>query len=120
MVQTLFYSPGQSVTIFLETLSSTGARADGYADASFDGYDYPIVKRMFLPTLSGATGFPAYMSRLDTGLYYYKFTLPTGSAAVGSYLLDVEYTNPTSKITNYALYQIIVTSPYGNFGISVA
>lgn len=116
MLQTLFYSPGQTATIFLETLNSNGVRADGYADASFDGYDYPIVTRLVFPDLTLATGYPAYMTRLDTGLYYYQFVLPTGASAVGSYLVDVSYTHPTTLYTNTALYQISVNAPYGNYG----
>lgn len=123
MTQTLFYSPGQLATIFAETLDANGVRADGYVDGYIDGYKdgyidsyhHPMIARLILPDFSEATGYPVHMTKLDTGLYYYQFTLPKGATAVGSYLVDISYTNPDTLFTNTILYQISVNAPYGNF-----
>ncbi len=132
MLQTLFYSPGQTATIFVETLDSNGERADAsvdgylgdsvadpdFADGYFDGYHNPMVIRLVFPDLNLADDYPVHMVKLDTGLYYYQFVLPTGSTAVGSYLVDISFTNPSTLFTNTALYQIAVNAPYGNYGVS--
>lgn len=110
-IQTLSYAPGQTATIFLQTLDANGQRADGY-----DGYSLPFIDRLVFPDLTLATGYPANMVQLDVGLYYYQFILPTGASAIGSYLVDVWYPNPATSLQNYALYQIVVTAPGGFYG----
>lgn len=128
MLQTLFYSPGQTATIFVETLDSNGVRADaivdgylsidGYHDGYIDNYHHPMVARLVFPDLNLAEGYPIHMVRLDIGLYYYQFILPKGALAVGSYLVDISYTHPTTLYTNTVLYQVLVSAPYGNYAIS--
>lgn len=109
----LHYTPGQEVTISLEILNSDGYRFDGYVD----GYA-PVVDRIIKPDLSLMTGtFPAAMTKIDVGLYYFKFTLPTGSVAIGSYLVDVSYKSSVTTYKKQILYQIVVTAPYGNYGL---
>ncbi len=129
-------TPGTIVTIVLETLLSDGYRSDGYfigdgydmntgyhgSDADgygVDGYyNLPLVQRIFLPSMALAAGYPQQMARIDTGLYYFQFTLPTGASAVGTYIVDVEYVNPITE--NYAeiFYQVIVSAPYGQYSVS--
>lgn len=108
MIQTLAYFPGQTATVFLETLDGYGQRADGYA--------IPVITRLIFPDLTLATGYPVAMTQLDVGLYYYQFILPCGAASVGSYLVDISYANPTTSYPNTALYQIAVNAPFGNYG----
>lgn len=86
----LYYFPGQKATVFLETLDSNGVRADGYTPP--DGY--PIITRVIFPDLTLADGFPQNMTKLDTGLYFFQFTLPTGGSSIGSYGVDVTYNVP--------------------------
>jgi len=96
---------------------------DGYVNALVDGYitssRYPTIVRLVFPDLDLASGYPARMIKLDTGLYYYQFVLPTGATAVGSYLVDVSFTDPSTLYTKTYLYQIAVNAPYGNYGITV-
>ena len=115
MLQTLAYSPGQTATIFLETLDGYGQRANSIG---IDGYTVPTITRLVFPNLTLAAGYPVPMVKLDTGLYYYQFILPTGAAAVGSYLVDIEYINPTTGYINTGLYQINVNAPYGLYGLT--
>jgi len=126
MIQTLFYSPGQTATIFVETLNSNGVRADATIDGylsdfnhgDIDGYHHPIITRLVFPDLSLANDYPAHMVKLDVGLYYYQFVFPTGATSVGSYLVDISYTHPTTLYTNTVMYQLVVSAPFGNYSIT--
>jgi len=109
-VQVLSYFPGQKVTIFLETTDGYGTRVDSTTA--------PTVDRIIFPGLTLATGYPQMMTQLDTGLYYYQFTLPTGAASVGSYLVDVSFTNYQNVINTHG-YQITVSAPFGNFSTTI-
>lgn len=112
MVSFLHYTPGQEVTISLEILNADGYRVDGYVD----GYA-PAVNRIFKPNLSLITDGYGPMTKIDTGLYRYKFTLPTGSVAVGSYLVDVSYKSSVTLQLKQQLYQVIVTAPFGQYSL---
>lgn len=114
MTEILSYFPGQQVTIFLETLDVNGQRTDD----GYNGSAVPVVLRVILPGYTLASGYPQPMTQLDVGLYTFQFNLPTGAVAVGSYLVDVAYMN-TLGFVNYQTYQIIVTAPFGNYGITV-
>lgn len=106
-MQTLTFFPGQRVVIFLETVDAQNVRTDGYA--------LPVVDRIIFPGFTLASSYPQDMTKLDTGLYYYQFILPTGAISVGNYLIDVSYINPVNDVINKKLYQIVVNAPYGNF-----
>lgn len=102
------YFPGQKATIFLETLDpTTGARADGYS--------LPVITRVIFPDLTLAQFFPQDMVKLDVGLYFFQFTIPFTAAAVGSYLVDGYYYQPTTEIPLTFTYQMVVNAPFGNF-----
>lgn len=60
--------------------------------------------------------YPQNMSKIDIGLYYYQYQIPTGAAAIGSYLIDVAYLNSVDGYINNEIYQLVVTAPFGNFG----
>lgn len=116
MGQVLSYFPGQVVTVWTQTL-------DGYTGLRSDPVSYPMVNRIILPGFTLAAGYPQAMNRLDVGLYYAQFQVPTGAASIGSYLIDVSWPsiNPLDGYSagiSYALYELIVTAPYGNFGTS--
>jgi len=111
MTQIFSYFPGQVSTIFLEIKNSDGYRVD-------DGY-VPVVSRVVLPSMQLATGYPQLMSKFDTGLYYFKYTIPSGAVAIGSYLIDVYFVNPTNGMLNEQTYQLVVTAPFGNYGVTI-
>lgn len=111
MTTILNHTPGQRVTFFQEIKDGYGVRTD-------DGY-IPVVTRIVTPTFTLASGYPQVMIRLDTGLYYFQFTIPSGAASVGSYLADVAYLNPVNGRIINDIFQIVVTAPFGNFGITV-
>ncbi len=105
----LYHFPGQKASIFLETLDDSGLRADGYL---------PVVTRVIFPDLSLAEDFPQSMTKLDIGLYFFQFTLPTTGSSIGSYLVDVLYNKPGTTDYFNTLYQIVVTAPFGNYSIT--
>jgi hypothetical protein len=109
-VQVLSYFPGQKVTIYLETVDGYGVRTDTLS--------LPVVSRIIFPAMTLASGYPQNMTRLDIGLYYFQFTLPSGASSVGSYLVDVSYVNPVNSVNVIQAYQIEVTAPYGNFSVT--
>ncbi len=110
-MQTLSYFPGQRVTVFLETTNNLGVRVDSATT--------PAVNRIIFPGFTLASDYPQVMTQLDTGLYYYQFILPTGAIAVGSYLVDVIFTNPTNDTVVITSYHILVSAPYGNFSTTI-
>lgn len=112
MTQVLYHNPGQTVTLVLETHNSDGYRADGYL--------FPTVDRVILPTLTLAVDYPQSMIQIDTGLYYYTFTLLTGAASLGTYIADVRYKDPATGNTTTIAYQVVVTAVSGNYGFSSA
>jgi len=124
-MEILQYSPGQTVTIVLETFNSDGYRYDGYYTSDMpDGYSLidgyytlPVVDRILLPTLIPATGYPQKFAYIDSGIYYFQFTLPTGSAAIGSYIVDVKYVNPITSVWSSTIYQIVCAAPFGMYSV---
>lgn len=112
MTQVFYYSPGQFVTIVLETFNATGSREDSSS--------LPLVTRVILPSLTLAANYPQEMIKLDTGLYYYKFILPTGATSIGTYIVDVSYIDPVSSEIKNVAYQVVVTAVTGNFGLNSA
>lgn len=104
------FSPGQTITIFQEVIDINGQRTN-------DGY-VPVVTRIILPGFTVASGYPQHMTQLDTGLYYFQFTLPTGAVAIGSYLIDVVFLNPINSVLDTQAFQIICLAPSGNYGIT--
>jgi hypothetical protein len=109
MPEILSQSPGQQVTIVLQTTFG-GSRSDGYGT--------PVVNRIIFPNLAMASGYPQPMTRVDTGLYRFVFTLPTGATAVGSYIVDVTYTSPATGNPIQTFFQVVVTAPFGSYSIS--
>jgi hypothetical protein len=109
-MDTLFYSPGQVVTLYLETKDGYGVRED-------TNY-LPYASRLLLPSFITSTNFPQNMTRIDTGLYYIQFTLPSGGASVGTYLLDIVYLDILSGLNLIKSYQIIVTAPFGLYSLT--
>jgi len=110
MGQVFNFFPGQTATFFLQTLDGYGNRADS---------DYaPTITRVILPNLSEASGYPVSMARFDIGLYYGQYQIPTGGAAVGTYLVDIFFYNPADGYgPKYETVQIVVQAPFGNFAV---
>jgi hypothetical protein len=103
-------SPGQTVTIVFDLLQ------DGYFID--DGYGIPQVYRIIFPNLTVAAGYPQSMNRIDVGLYNYSFLLPTGASAVGSYIVDIRFLDPTTGNPQSRIFQIICSAPFGNYTAS--
>ena len=109
MSQILFQSPGQQVTLVLETL-------DGYQRA--DSPVLPSIVRVFFPTLTLASGYPQNMVRISTGFYVFTFGLPQGATSVGTYVVDVAWQDPHTGNPAQTYYQVVVTAPFGNYSVT--
>lgn len=107
----LNYAPGQTVTFYIEV-------KDGYTHQRTDDGYVPVVTRIIIPGFNLASGYPLSMTRFDVGLYYFQFILPIGAAAVGTYFVDIVYMDPDSLLLVNDSIQIIVTAPYGVYGIT--
>jgi hypothetical protein len=129
MTTVLNYTPGQQATIYFQLVDANGVRTN-------DGY-VPVVVQIITPhpcnephcaphhdyrphhhprpcrTLT----FPINMTIIDTGLYYFQYNIPSGAASVGSYLIDIAYLAADGYINN-EVYQLVVTAPFGNFGLT--
>jgi hypothetical protein len=114
------YFPGQLATILLETKNS-----DGY---SVDSSTLPYISNVYgITSTSGFTTYDGYLrtdgynqplTKIATGLYYGQVTLPKLAASIGSYFVNVVFTNPTNGFPDTQRYQLIVTAPFGNFGVT--
>lgn len=103
-------SPGQFVTLFLET-------KDGYSRA--DAYSGPpIISQIIFPNMSLASGYPKPMVRVSQGLYTFGFTLPMMASAVGSYLVDVSWMDGATQSFSQTFFQVICTAPFGQYSIT--
>jgi hypothetical protein len=107
----LNYTPGQVVTFYQEV-------KDGYTHQRTDDGYVPVVTRVILPGFTLASGYPLAMTRMDVGLYYFRFRLLGGAAAVGTWFVDIVYMDPNSGLLVNASRRIICSSPFGNFGVS--
>lgn len=109
MLTVLQYTPGAQVTVLLQILNTSGVREDGYAT--------PSVQHVFMPDLTESSLYPLDMARLSTGLYYHRFMLPTGATAIGTYIVDLKWTdaddNPSQDVV-----QVICAATAGSFSIS--
>ena len=110
MTQVLFYFPGQKCSIVLDV-------RDGY-NIRVDPISSPYISRVVDPNFNFIDGYHIDMTHIDTGLYVGKFTLPTGAAAVGSYLVDVTYISPITHLSTIEMYNVIVNAPYGNYSVT--
>ncbi len=111
MATVLNYTPGQQATIYFQLVDANGVRTN-------DGY-VPVVVQIIMPGPYPCTAlsFPINMTIIDTGLYYFQYAIPSGAAAVGSYLIDVAYLAADGYVNN-EIYQLVVTAPFGNFGLT--
>jgi hypothetical protein len=102
----IFANPGQNVTIVIQTLDGYGTRADGYAA--------PQIDSILLPDLTASAGYPQAMTRIEAGLYRHTVTLPSGTAALGTFIVSASWPDPTTAVTQHAAITIQVALPFGN------
>lgn len=117
MPNVLAQQPGQVVTIVQQILGLDGYREDGYSFSGSGPNGVPVIARVVLPNGSLAPNFPQAMTQLDTGLYSYSFTLPTGGASIGLYLVDVYWYHPDTYFLQQDYTLVNVTAPYGVYSV---
>lgn len=119
--QILCYFPGQTATFFLETKDGYGARANSVTT--------PIVTRVFAFNIADGynlldgylttDGYEQPTTKMDTGLYFVEMTFPKNASSIGSYLVDLTYTDPASSRLTTQTYQVVINAPYGNYSATV-
>lgn len=112
MSNILSYFPGQKVTVIHQVFNLDGYRSDGYLT---DGYSAPIIARIVFPDFSLAVGYPQAMTKLDTGLYSFSFTLPIGAVSIGLYFVDIYWYHPNTLSLQQDIVQVVVTAPFGTY-----
>jgi hypothetical protein len=90
---------------------------DGYQQRVNDGY-IPVVQQVILPNLCLAPNFPQNFTQIGQGLFYFQYCVPSGAWAVGTHLLDVAYLSPVDGYIVNEVNQVVVSAPFGNFGVS--
>lgn len=108
MSSIIFANPGQTVSLAVQVTDGYGDRVDGYT---------PIVKSVYFPDLSSAIGYPVNMTRLTTGLYTHSLTIPSGIAAVGTYIASISWPTPDNMVA-WEIFQIHVALPFGTSSVS--
>ena len=123
----LFYLPGMKASIFLETKDTDGYRVDsssmpfisqvlafGSADGytAYDGY-FGVTGYL------GTDGYTRDLTQIAVGSYFAQIILPKTASAVGSYFVDVHYTNPANNNLNTQSYQIVVSAPFGMYSTTI-
>jgi hypothetical protein len=107
----IFASPGQNVSLVVQTTDFNGSRVDGYM---------PNVESVIFPDLSSASGYPQNMQRIDTGLYMHVLTIPTGVVSLGTFIVSMRWVHPNTGLIVYSLAQIQVAMPFGNSNVAPA
>jgi len=98
MSKIVYVSPNQTIDLVFEVLNSSQEREDAPV--------LPIVRRVYNPDMTLMAGFPQAMDNIDIGLYLFTFELPMGALAIGTYIIDVIWTNPQNK-QEQTYYQLI-------------
>ncbi len=105
----LFANPGQTISITVQTLDGYGNRVDGYT---------PTVMSVYFPDRSLSQGFPEAMVRLETGLYVYNLSIPSGLASLGTFVASTMHFDPGSAELVWNVFSINVARPFGNSSAS--
>lgn len=108
--QIIQHSPGQQVTIMLETTNSINERISPTTA--------PNIDKILTPSLTELDGYPQAMTELYVGLYYFQFTLPSGASSVGTYVVDTSWVNPSTSATIKNVFLIVVSAPYGIYSVT--
>jgi hypothetical protein len=113
MSNILSHMPGQTVTIIQQVFNADGYRSDGYSFAGSGHLGAPVIARVIYPNFTLAPAFPAVMTKLDTGLYSFTFTLPVGATSIGTYIVDGYWYHPNTLKLQQDITQVVVTAPFG-------
>jgi len=105
----LFANPGQTISLAVQTLDGYGERVDGYI---------PQVMSVYFPDRSLSQGFPMTMVHLETGLYVYDLSIPSGMTALGTFVASTLYLQAGTMAPVWNTFTINVARPFGNSSAS--
>ena len=97
-------NPGQTVIITTQVMNSNAERIDGYV---------PQIDYVINPAGAMITGFPLAMTREALGVYSSGISIPTGLLAIGTYIVSVSWSRPGTALTQYEVFLINVSLPFG-------
>ena len=95
----VYSSPAKTINLIFQVTNSQGVRIDSPTT--------PVITRVFNPQLTLLPNYPQLMNILDTGLYSFSIVMPIGTANLGSFIVDVSWTDPDTILVNSTFYQII-------------
>ena len=101
-MEIVYSSPGQFVKFIFEI-------TDGYNTRENPSID-PIINKIYTPTFDVLPNYPQAMYHLDVGLYAFYVTLPSGQDNLGTFIVDISWTNSKGNI-NQTFYQVISKPP---------
>jgi len=103
----MYYDQAQLATIVLDT----EAVPDGYAIDPIT----PVVAGIFKPDLTSMAGYPQSMTRLgnEVGTFIARFQLPSGTDAIGTYIVVVKWVDPQTRYEKHRSYSLVVGVPFG-------
>ena len=102
MSEIIYAYPKQTINLVFEVLNSSQERTDAPS--------LPIILNVYKPDLTLFTGYPLVMTNIDIGLYSFNIILPMGPAAIGTYIANIIWTDPSSLKQKQTYYQIICKS----------
>jgi hypothetical protein len=112
MTSAISANPGQTVTLAIQVVDSTGVLGDGYQD--------PTVDFVRLPNGSYATGLPIGMTEIRQGIWIHSLVIPTGWTAQGTYVVSCSWPDPGTSVMQNQLFIVHVALPFGNSSVSPA
>ena len=110
MSTSIFANPGQTVIISLQVV-------DGYGSLN-DRYQAPTVDFVRMPNGSNASGYPAVMTQITTGIWRHSLSIPSGIAGLGTYIASCSWPHPDTDKFQNELFIINVALPFGNSSIT--
>ena len=102
-------NPGQTVSLVTQVIDGYGARVDGYV---------PQVVNVLFPDLSSASGYPQAMTRVSTGLYTHQLSIPSGTSGLGTFIVSVLFTNPSTGGPEWQVFQVTGILPFVNVSVT--
>lgn len=104
-------NPGQIVSVTTQILDVDGQRVDGYV---------PQIDYVINPAGIMLAGYPLAMIRETVGVYRSSISIPTGILAIGTYIVSVSWSRPSTSLTQYEVFLINVALPFGNASVAPA
>lgn len=95
----LYTAPKKTLTVAFEILNAAGMRANSSST--------PVVEKIYAQDFSLVGGYPKNMIQVGVGLYSFDFVTVAGPSALGTYIVDLSWSNPDTNLMNQTAIQVI-------------